>query len=404
MSCVTVDTNPEVTAVANGIQRTVGLMEFVSDFGGGGTERQFVNLGLALEPSRFAVWFGCLDRWGRHLEEIDARGIPILDYGVRTFKDPHVVRAQLQLARDIRQLRIEIVHSYNFYANVFAIPAAKLAGARVVASIRDMGVYLSPLKRRLQRTICRLADQILVNASAIKDWLVADGYDGGRITMIPNGIDLTRFDQPRMTGSIQRQFGLPVNAPLVGVVGRVTGFKGIEDFLRAAALVALRFSEAQFLIVGEGIGRRPTVQQDANYRQELESLATQLGLQDRVVFTGFRSDVEQIFADLSISVQPSLSEGLSNVLLESMAAGLPVVATRVGGASQAVQDGLNGLLVHSGDPDSLAGAICRLLADPTFANRLGKAARRSVAERFSITRLAASTSQFYESLLQRTSS
>jgi glycosyltransferase involved in cell wall biosynthesis len=379
--------------------KAVRLMKFVTQFGVGGTERQFVNLGLALEPSRFAVHFGCLRRSGPLVEEIEARGIPVLDYNVWTFRNPLAAVAQLRLARDIRRHSVRIVHTYGFGANLFGIPAAKLAGARVVASIRDLGVYLSPNEQRLQRLICRMADRILVNAGAIRDWLVSDGLDGKRIMVIPNGVDVSRFEERRPTGKLHEEYGFPANARLVGVIGRVTRLKGIEDFLHAAAIVASRFPDVRFLIVGAGyIVRNRTVAADDGYSEELTRLVANLGLQDRVVFTGFRAQVEQVFPELSVSVQPSLSEGLSNVLLESMAAGLPVVATRVGGTAEAVQDGENGLLVSPGNPDSLAEAIGRLLDAPDFAARLGNAARRSIAARFSIDRLVETTSSFYESL------
>ncbi|HLJ72972.1 MAG TPA: glycosyltransferase [Thermoanaerobaculia bacterium] len=381
---------------------TVKLMEFVSDFGNGGTERQFVNLGLALEPSRFSVSFGCLHRWGRHLEEIDSRGIPVHDYSVLTFRDPGVLRAQLRLARDVRRFKIQIVHTYNFYANMFAIMPAKLAGARVVASIRDLGVYLSPAKRKLQRYACRLADHILVNANAIKEELVAHGYDTGHVSVIPNGIDVDRFAR-RESGALQREFAFPADAKLIGVVGRVTRFKGIESFLHAAALVAKEFPAARFVIVGDGVGRTATLAKDAAYFRELNQLVAELGIQDRVVFTGFRADVESIFADLTISVQPSLSEGLSNVVLEAMAARAPVIATRVGGTAEAIEDGVTGLLVPPADPQAIANAMRRLLAAPAFAKQLGDAARERARERFSIDRLANDTGRFYESLLQKAS-
>jgi len=380
--------------------KPVSVMKFVANFGPGGTERQFVNLGLALDPSRFALQFGCLRLWGELLTEVEARGIPVRDYNVWTFRHPKALAAQLRLARDIRRHEIQIVHTYNFYANVFTIPPAKLAGARVVASIRDMGAYLSTTQRRLQKFVCGLADRVLVNANAIRDWLIADGYDADRITVIPNGIDLKRFEQPALTGSLHSEFGLPVNAPLVGVVGRVKPLKGIEDFLRAAAVVAPRFPNARFLIIGDGlIAQGRTISRDDAYRQELLNLIAQLGLRDRLVLTGSRTDVERILPQLSVSVLPSLTEGLSNSLLESMAAGLPVVATRVGDSSEAVEDGESGILVPPGDPDALADGICRLLGRPALAAHLGENARRSVTERYSMQRLAMTTSLFYESLL-----
>jgi glycosyltransferase involved in cell wall biosynthesis len=302
----------------------VNLMKFVTQFGLGGTERQFVNLGLALEPSRFAVHFGCLRRSGALIQEIDARGIPVVDYNVWTFRKPQAARAQLRLARDIRRHNVRIVHTYGYGANLFAIPAAKLAGARVVASIRDLGVYLSPNQQRVQRWVCRFADRILVNASAIRDWLVADGLDANHITVIPNGVDIARFEQGQRTESLHREFGLPSDVPLIGVVGRVTRLKGIEDFLQAAAKVTPRFPAARFVIVGAGFKEQGrAIGMDDSYYGELSNLVAQLGLQDRVIFTGFRPRVEEVLRELSVSVQPSHSEGLSNALLESMAAGRP---------------------------------------------------------------------------------
>ena len=245
----------------------VRLLKFVAIFATGGTERQFVNLALSLEGSRFRVHFGCLRRWGQLLEEIDGRGIPIFErrgcfewssgrgacrrYGhdLQTLLRFLSLR-QWRLARDIRRHGIQIVHTYGFYANVFAIPAARLAGARIVASIRDLGVYLSPRQRLLQRIVCRFADRIVVNANAIKDWLVADGCPADRIIVIPNGLDFERFRPVERTGTLHKEVGLPAGAPLVGVVGRLAPRKGLEDFLSAAAVVASRFPSARFLIVG----------------------------------------------------------------------------------------------------------------------------------------------------------
>ena len=379
----------------------VRLLKFVAIFATGGTERQFVNLALSLEGSRFRVHFGCLRRWGQLLEEIDGRGIPIFDYQVFTFRNLKAVRAQWRLARDIRRHGIQIVHTYGFYANVFAIPAARLAGARVVASIRDLGVYLSPRQRLMQRIVCRFADRIVVNANAIKDWLVADGCPADRIIVIPNGLDFERFRPVERTGTLHKEVGLPAGAPLVGVVGRLAPRKGLEDFLSAAAVVASRFPSARFLIVGEEVfaTRGEAIWKDGSFTRELKRQVAQLGLNDRVVFTGFRPDVERILPELTVSVQPSLSEGLSNTLLESMAARVPVVSTSVGGAVEVVQDGENGLLVPPADPDSLANAICRLLDAPAFAGRLAEAGRRSVMDRFSMKRMVDSTSDLYESVL-----
>jgi L-malate glycosyltransferase len=264
-----------------------------------------------------------------------------------------------------------------------------------------MGVYLSPSQRIVQRWFCRFADQILVNAAAIKEWLVGDGYDADRISVIPNGIDLSRFPQHAGRGILRAELGLTADAPLVAVLGRVFRMKGLEDFLAAAAMVAPRFPKARYLIIGEPsfISRGRKILVDGTYEDELKRLAASLGLQERVIFTGFRSDVAQILPELSVSVLPSLSEGLSNTLLESMATGVPVVATRVGGTAEVVQDLENGLLVPPGNPSSLAVAICRYLDAPAFAAQMGTAARRRIFERYSMHTLVENTSRVYESML-----
>jgi glycosyltransferase involved in cell wall biosynthesis len=356
------------------------LLKFVTLFAMGGTERQFVNLALSLDRSRVDVRFGCLRKWGQLVACVEERGIAIDDYGVTSFRSPRVLRAQLRLARNIRRNRIEIVHAYNFYANVFALPAAKLAGARTIASIRDMGAYLSPMQRRMQRVACRFADHILVNAEAIREWLVSDGYNADRITVIPNGIDMTRF-QPREE---------TVDSPVVGYIGRIERGKGLEDLLAAAAIIVRENAKVRFVVAG--------VANDAAYMTSIEALAASLGIRDRVSFAGYRDDVPRILSQLSVSVLPSLSEGLSNTLLESMAAGAPTVATRVGGTVEAMRDGENGLLVKPSDPHALAAAIQTLLRDRSFALHLASAARQTVADRFSMSRMVERTTHIYEHL------
>src|SRR5205085_96310 len=133
-----------------------------------------------------------------------------------------------RLARHITRRRIQIVHSYNYYANVFSVPAAWVAGAPVIiASIRDRGVYLSDIQRWIQRQVCRLADCVLVNAESIREWLIDDGYDPGRIVVIRNGIDVSRFDVPRRPG-LRAELGIPEQAPVVAMLARLTPMKGIE--------------------------------------------------------------------------------------------------------------------------------------------------------------------------------
>src|SRR2546428_727375 len=215
---------------------------------------------------------------------------------------------QLRFARHLRRRRIQIMDRYNFYPNVFAIPAARLARTPVVlASIRDTGAQLTPRQRRVQRLACRLADHILVNAEAVRQWLTAEGYDPTRISVIRNGLDLSRFTPGAHDTPLRRELGVPDRAPLVAMLSRLSRLKGVEDFLDAAATVAQRFGEAHFLVIGDNIDP-----DGSRYRSELESRAARLGLQKRVIFTGFRPDGPRRLSAVSVPGLPPLSEGLSN--------------------------------------------------------------------------------------------
>jgi len=372
----------------------IRILNVVPTFMCGGTENQFMTLGRSLDAGRFDLEFACLRRWGRFADELEARHVPIMECDLSTFRSVHALRQQARLARHIRSRRIDVVHTYSFYGNVFGVPAARMAGAPVViASIRDRAPYLTRLQKRAQRFICRFADRILVNADAVKEWLVGDGYDRSKIVVIRNGVDLSRFDAVDRSTRRLAEFGLPAHIPIVAVVSRLIRFKGLEQFLEAAVIVGRRFPDARFLIVGD------TNPDDRPYGAVLTGLADRLGVRDRVVFAGLRSDVPALLAEATVAVMPSLNEALSNVLLESMAAGAPVVATRVGGTPEAVEDGVNGLLVPPGDAVPLANAICDLLADPALAQRIGRAARQSIRERFSIDRMVSATERLYLSLL-----
>lgn len=373
----------------------IRLLKFLTCFAVGGTEQQVVNLGKALDPSLFELRLACLWRWGDLLKEVEANRIPVLEYKIKSLFYPGTFKEQCKFAGHLRRHRIQILHTYSFYPNVFAIPAARLAGVPVtVASIRDTGELWTPLQRRAQKIMCRLANRVVVNSEAIKQRLIAEGYPPQQITVIPNGIACSRFQRNGRGAIMRRELGLSLHAPLVVVLSRLTRTKGLEYFLEAAALVAGHRPEARFLIVGD-----VPPGQEVAYRDELERSTLRLGLTQRVIFTGFRLDVPELLAEASVSVLPSLSEGLSNVLLESMAAGVPVVATRVGGNSEAVEDGVTGLLVPSRDPSALAQAICRFLEDPRLASRFGQAGRERVVERFSLERMVQATERLYQQLL-----
>lgn len=372
-------------------------MLFLPHFSIGGTERQVVNLSAGLDRRRFDLHIGCFARRGELLPELETRRIPLTEYKISRLYGLHTLIQQVRFARYLRRHRIDIVHTYNFYANCFAVPAARMAGVPVVvASIRDTGAFLTPTYQRVHRMICRLASVVLVNAAAVRSWLIGEGYRAATLEVIHNGIDLAPFERPRPGAAVRREFGIPEGVPVIAMLGRINRLKGVEYFIDAAAVVAAKFPDARFLIVGAALlMKNGAITPNSAYLVELHERIRHLGLEGRVAFTGFRLDVPELLRAITVSVHPSLSEALSNAVLESMAAALPVVATRVGGTPEIIEDGVTGLLVPPQDSAALAAAIVPILEDPHLAARLGHAAHRRVVEHFSLEQMVRATERLY---------
>jgi glycosyltransferase involved in cell wall biosynthesis len=316
--------------------------------------------------------------------------MPVLAYPVqKSFYHFQSVSSQVRLARNIRKRKIDIVHTYGWYPNVFGIPPAWFARRpALIASIRDAGAYMTPAKIRALRITCALADCIIANSEAGRAWLMTQGVRENKIEVIRNGVNISSYTASRDGAGIRREFDLPANTPLCACIGRVVSGKGIDFYLRAARILADQNRNVRFLMVG-------AVSVEKNYKSEMEMLARDLNLNGRVIFTGQRQDVADILREVDIVVHPSLTEGLSNVILEAMSAGLPVVATRVGGSPELVQDGQTGLLIPPKDEVALSRAIAFLLDDPQTARRFGQAGRERIIREFSISRLLNQTEELY---------
>ncbi|MEY4641903.1 MAG: hypothetical protein RLZZ227_1897, partial [Pseudomonadota bacterium] len=302
---------------------TVKLLKVLTAFCYGGTEGQVLKLASGMDRQRFELQFAGLRTDGDLLKEFHALNLPITEFRISCLYSPRTFLQQLKFAQHLRREKIAIVHSYNFYSNVFAIPAARLAGVPlIVASIRDQGVYLTPMQKHLQKVVCCMADKILVNAASIRSWLLEQGYPERKIVLIRNGIDLSRYGKPGVPAAIRAELNIPDAAPLVVLIARLNAKKGVEDFIEAAAKVRLAHPDVRFVIVGGKMEFADgAFAEDMQYLIGLRDLVKKLGIEDRVIFTGHRSDTHAILDSAAVSVLPSYSEGLSNTLLESMAAG-----------------------------------------------------------------------------------
>lgn len=383
----------------------IRLLKVLTTYFHGGTEGQVLNLVRHLDRQAFDLEFACLRKGGDMLDEFEKLHIPIREFRIRNLYAPGTFLQQWRFAAYLRAQRMQIVHSYNFHSNIFAIPAARMARVPVVlASIRDRGVYLTPNQKMAQKWVCRLADRILVNAESIREWLLEQGYQDSKITVIKNGVDMSRYAGRTDSSHVRRELGIPDSSPIVVMIARLNPQKGVDDFIRAASLLRLSHPEVRFLIAGAKLQYQEGVfSQDREYLQELHQLAADLGVGERVIFAGHRTDTPEILAQAAISVLPSHSEGLSNTLLESMAAGVPTVATNVGGNPELVKDQVNGILIPVKSPAHLAQAMREILNDPQLARRFGEKAKIMATEGFSLEKMTADTQSLYRAEFARTS-
>lgn len=358
-----------------------GLFLMTNSFETGGSERQFAELARSFEENAFRPRIGCIAKRGGFLEGFD----DVMEFPLGgNLYGPRSMQTRLRLARYLRASRIQVAQAFDFYANLVLIPAAKLARVPVViGSQRQLGDLLSAAKFRAQLAALRWCDRVVCNSRAAARGLIERGMPEKQIVIIGNGLAPSAFAPA--TPALHRSSSVL----RVGMIARMnTLSKNHRVFLRAAARISGRFPGAEFVLAGDG-----------PLRPELEREAANLGISDLVHFLGDRRDITAILASLDVSVLPSASESLSNAILESMAAGVPVVASHVGGNPELVTNE-RGLLVVPGDADALAGAIECLLQSSSMRAEFGKNGRRFAESNFTIDATRKRHQELYAELLE----
>ncbi|MBI4341153.1 MAG: GT4 family glycosyltransferase PelF [Candidatus Omnitrophica bacterium] len=362
----------------------------IDHLGAGGAQRQLFELVSRLPKERFAARVISLsDQPQADLERFRAAGIEvacIAQSGAWNW------RCFWRLLRALRRQRPRIVHTWLFTADLYGRLAARLAGVPVVVSaVRSVDAGKPGHYIAADRWLGRMTNALTVNAEAIRRVLRdREGLPASKLHTIYNGVDLHVFNPATRNGTLRQQWRVGPADQVVGIVGRLAPEKDHATFLRAAAAVAQQQPNARFLIVGQG-----------PLRGQLEQLSRQLGLQPQVRFVDSPQEIADVFAAIDLLVLSSIYEGCSNVILEAMAMGKPVIATDVGGNPELVEPQRTGLLVPVGNPEALAEAMVQLLRDPPRATQLGEAGRQRVEEYFSAERMVAQTISLYESLLQK---
>lgn len=360
------------------------VFHLLLSFDVGGLETGALNLIRRSSP-RFRHTICCLRRAGARAGELPP-GVEVHDLGVASGTRPSSV---WRIARLLRQTRPDLVRCYNVEALFHAVPAGLLArrpilyynGGRVLPEV--------PRRVRLEGWLARRARRIVVPSRDLQDYMVrVVGLPARALRVIENGVDLDRFQPGTLTAEERGALGLPPAGRLLGAVGRLTEQKDYPTLLRVFARVAPQAADVHLVIAGEG-----------QLRPALEAQRAELGLGDRVTFLGARPDMPLVYRALSALVSTSLWEGLSNVLLEGMACGLPPVSTRVEGVARVITDGQDGLIVEPRDVEGISSALLRVLTEPGLAGRLGQAARAKVQREFSLDRMVREYEALYDEVL-----
>ena len=370
------------------------VLQFIGSFRQGGSERQAVQLSrLLYEEGSLNVFVACLDAEGSLRQEIEQLGIDeIPEFKLKSFYDANFLRQINRCAKFIKQNKISIVHTHDFYTNIFGMFAAFLA--RVPVRIASKRETLSKTKSQLliERQAFRACDKILANAEAVKRFLIETGISEKKIVTIYNGLDLERLTPaPNLKREeILRQHGLPIDEKIqiVTIVANLrSDVKNHRMFLQAAKKVKESIGNIVFVLAGEG-----------ELTELLKSLAKDLGIEKDTYFIGRCAQVAELLSVSDVCVLSSKSEGFSNSILEYMSAAKPVVATDVGGASEAIIEGETGFLIKSDDDEALANRLIELLENPEKATEMGGRGRERVEKNFSLEAQLAKTLELYNGL------
>jgi glycosyltransferase involved in cell wall biosynthesis len=347
----------------------------------GGTERQMIELMRRLNPERWHVHVACLHARGAWFRRMSESAASVTEFPLKSFSRPDTVRQAWAFMRWCREQGIVVVHTADLYANIFALPAAAFANVPVrIANRREINPDKSIGQIVMQRAAYECAHKIVANSRAAAGRLRREGVPARKVATVSNGVDRRVFvphpARPRLRHVV--------------VVANLRPEKRHDVLIDAAPEVLRHYPDARFEIVGGGPALRA-----------LQARTVDQRVAQAFSFVGHEEDVAARLRNADIFVLPSQSEAFPNAVLEAMSAGLPIVASGVGGILELIDDHRTGLLVPAGDPHALAQGICRLMADQPLGVRLGEAASLEVRGRYSFDRMTAAFEAVYLSELTR---
>ena len=343
----------------------------------------------------YAFHVGALNATGEMHDEFCRRGAQVADFSVGT--DGSLAQVK-KIRKYIRDQGVHLVHSHT--PRTLLLTAAALIGGQHPVHVATKHILNSPGDRRfgslyalMDRALLYFPEHLVpVSGKVYREIMACPFMNPDRVTTIRNAIEQRAGNVAEQRESCRSEFGLDPDSILIGSSGRLEKVKRYDLMLQGFATVLVRFPQARLMLIGDG-----------SLKPDLVLLAKELGIEDAVIWTGFRTDVPRLLAALDIYVQSSVNEGLSLSILEAMAAGKPVIITDVGGARELVENGKTGILIAPGSAEEISGAIFGLLEDPAKPPLLATAGREYVEKEFGLLHMMESYRNLYATLLQRTS-
>ncbi|HET6979218.1 MAG TPA: glycosyltransferase [Pyrinomonadaceae bacterium] len=370
----------------------MNVLHLIGSFDCGGSETQAVQLAKLQQAHGTKVHLACFDRRGPMLKEAEALVSGDLpEFPLRGFYHPHTAVQLTRFVRMLRHKRIDVLHTHDFYTNVFGLFGGMLAGVPArIGSRRETFGFRSDAQKRFERLAYGFAHAVVCNSIAVQRQLVREGVAENKTAVVYNGLDLQRVKPSGLTrAEIMAQLGFETSDRLVTIVANMRHpVKDQSTFLKAAARVVQAVPDTSFVLAGEG-----------ELKEQYSELARTLGLGDKAIFPGRVDRIADLLEISDVCVLSSRAEGFSNSILEYMAAGRPTVATDVGGAAEAIHEGTSGYLVPAGDDELMAERIIWLLQDPANARAMGEKGRQIVIEKFSCEAQRARCEELYQQVL-----
>jgi len=354
----------------------------------GGTERQLIELVSGLDRNRFEPYLMMLRNrnfWG---DVGCTNTVFAINQKVMSLRGAVQI---LRMARTFRRKRIRIVQTFFADAAFMGVVAARLARVPlIITSRRDMGFWYTPFLVKNLRRLHALSGHVLANSESVRQNVGAkEGIPLEDIDVIYNGLQPALFECSDNAGLIKKEFGVDSDSAVVGIVSTLDrDVKRVDLFLQAVPHIAKQWPAARFVIVGDG-----------HLRDGLEQQSRDLGVSDKVVFAGSRKDVYRLLGGFDVGINCSDSEGFSNSVIEYMMAGVPAVASDVGGNAELIEEGETGLLFPPGDARSLAECVVRLLEDSAMASSIRRNARNKALANFTTETMVRNHMEYYDRLL-----